>query len=375
MLSFHGATSLLALLVLGVVAAQAAEPAPLRTPEGYTRNVAIVLYEGVELLDFAGPAEVFEAAGTRGASRGRDAFRVYTVAASTAPLTSQGFLEVTPDHTWADAPAPDVLVIPGGSTQNLVEDAKFLEWLRKTAPKAEVSMSVCTGAFAFAKLGLLDGATATTWYGAVDSLRRAAPKANVTDGRRFVDNGSIVTTAGVSAGIDGALHVVARLVGRRVADETARYMEYHWTPEAYLARTYSLFNPSLDAKGRRIEQGQVLESQNAYAEAADVYRAVVAEDPKDGFAWYRLGYSLQAAGQIEKGVEASRKAAEFSEVRSDALYNVACGYALQGKRDQALQSLEDAVSAGFRARWLLTSDPDLASVREDARFQKLLSSL
>jgi transcriptional regulator GlxA family with amidase domain len=359
-------------LVLGALSARAGEAAP-RVPAGYTRNVAIVQYEGVELLDFAGPAEVFAAA--RGDSRGKPAFRVYTVAASTAPLESQGFLKVTPDHTWADAPAPDIVVVPGGSTQNLLEDPKFMEWIAKTVPKAEVSLSVCTGAFAFARAGFLDGGQATTWYGAIEGLRKAAPKATVIEGRRFIDNGSIVTTAGVSAGIDGALHVVARLLGRQVADRTAQYMEYRWTPEAYLSQSYSFLNPSLDAQGRRLQEARMLEERNSWPEAVRVYQAMTKEDPKDAHAWYRLGYALQSSGQLEAGMEASRRAAEFPEVRSDALYNLACGYATQGKKQEALESLEQAVAAGFRARWMLTNDPDLASIREDARFQKLLGSI
>src|SRR6185295_15936254 len=103
-------------------------------------------------------------------------FKVYTVAASTAPLTSQRFLKVTPDYAWADAPAPDVIVIPGGNTDVLLEDAKFNTWIAAAAPKAEISMSVCTGAFALQKAGFLDGAQATTWYGAVDELKRIATK-------------------------------------------------------------------------------------------------------------------------------------------------------------------------------------------------------
>jgi transcriptional regulator GlxA family with amidase domain len=373
MLSGNAAISLSAVLLLGAVAARAGEAAPLRVPAGYTRNVAIVLYEGVELLDFAGPAEVFAAA--RGDSRGKPAFRVYTVAVSTAPLSSQGFLKITPDYAWADAPAPEVIVVPGGNTTVLLEDPKFLEWIGKAVPKAEVSMSVCTGAFALQKAGLLDGAQATTWYGAVENLRKIATKTTVTEGRRFVDNGSVITTAGVSAGIDGALHVVARLLGRQVADRTAQYMEYHWTPEAYLSQTYSYFNPSLDEHGRRLQQAQMLEGQQDWAGAIRAYQAMTKEDPKDAFSWYRLGYALQASGQIEAGMEASRRASEFPEVRGDALYNLACGYATQGKKEEALTSLEQAVASGFRARWLLVGDPDLAIIREDARFQKILASI
>jgi transcriptional regulator GlxA family with amidase domain len=226
--------------------AKAADPGPSPSRAG-TRNVAIVVYEGVELLDFAGPGEVFAAAADIGSVGGQPAFRVYTVATSKAPLTSQGFLKILPDYTIDDAPRPDLIVVPGGQSATLTNDARFMAWARKTFEGAEVSISVCTGAFVLGKAGVLDGRTATTWFGAVERLRKAVPGATVQEGRRFVDQGRVVTTAGVSAGIDGALHVVARLLGREVADQTASYMEYRWTPEAYLVQTYVTRKGKADA--------------------------------------------------------------------------------------------------------------------------------
>lgn len=186
------------------------------------KNVAIFVHEGVELLDFAGPGEVFAAA-----KRGR-AFHVYTVATSTAPITSQGFLKVTPEYTLDSCPKPDILVIPGGATALPLKDEKVIAWIRKASADAEVSLSVCTGSFLFAKAGLLDDKEATTHWASIDRLKKAAPKTKVHADRRIVDNGKVVTTAGVSAGIDGSLHVVGRLLGKEAARETARYMEYHW---------------------------------------------------------------------------------------------------------------------------------------------------
>lgn len=223
------------LTALALLLPLAADP----PPKGGSRNVAIVLYEGVELLDFAGPGEVFAAAADFGAVNGQPAFRVYTVATSKAPLTSQGFVRILPDFTTKDAPTPDLIVVPGGNSSTLANDAHFMAWARKAFDGAEVSLSICTGAFVLAKAGLLDGRTVTTWFGAIEALRKAAPRTTVQEGRRFVDQGRVVTTAGVSAGIDGALHLVARLLGRDVADKTARYMEYRWTPEAYLVQTYA----------------------------------------------------------------------------------------------------------------------------------------
>jgi transcriptional regulator GlxA family with amidase domain len=187
------------------------------------RNVAVFLYEGVELLDFGGPGEVFAVT---------DGFNVYTVAAGADPITSQGFVGVAPEFATADAPQPDILVLPGGLVGAPLADDGVIDWIRAAGERAEISLSVCTGAFLLAKAGLLDGLQATTWHGAIERLREFAPKTTVLEHTRFVDNGKIVTTAGVSAGIDGALHVVSRLMGEQTARETARYMEYdRWVPE------------------------------------------------------------------------------------------------------------------------------------------------
>ena len=191
------------------------------------RTVAIFVHDGVELLDFAGPGEVFAAARGKGNKR----FRVVTVAAQKTAITSQGFLKVVPQHSFADCPQPDVLVLPGGATRRALQDKGLVPWVRRVAKKTEVVMSVCTGALILAEAGLLDGLEATTHFSALDALRAKAPKTVVRSDRRIVDNGAIVTTAGVSAGIDGALHVVARLLGDEAATRCARYMEYRWTRE------------------------------------------------------------------------------------------------------------------------------------------------
>jgi transcriptional regulator GlxA family with amidase domain len=196
------------------------------------RNVAVFVHEGVELLDFAGPGEVFAAART---PQGGHAFNVYTVAASADPVTSQGFVSVRPQYTLENAPRPDIVVLPGGNTGIPLQNPKVVEWVKRTSQDAEVMMSVCTGAFLLARAGLLEGQQATTHWGSIGRLRTVAPKTTVLENIRFVDNGRVVTTAGVSAGIDGALHVVDRLLGREAATGTARYMEYKWSPEKLAA--------------------------------------------------------------------------------------------------------------------------------------------
>jgi len=130
------------LLTLPLLAA--ASPLPAKEPAVYTRNVAIVLYEGVELLDFAGPGEVFGAAARFGSSKGAPAFNVYTVAVTKDPLKSY-FVKIQPEYAIDDAPKPDVIVIPGGNTDHLLENAKFMAWLKAAQPKTEVTLTVCTG--------------------------------------------------------------------------------------------------------------------------------------------------------------------------------------------------------------------------------------
>ncbi len=192
-------------------------------------KVAIIVHEGIEVLDFTGPGEVF-AATTLGE---KAPFEVFTVNKTTAPILSQGFLKVLPTYDIEHCPQPDILVIPGGGTKLILQDEAMMAWIDKTARAAAYVLTVCTGALALAKTGLLDGKQATTWHGMIEDFRRMAPKVTILENTRWVDNGAFITTAGVSAGIDGALHLVARIHGLATAQATARYMEYDkWDPEA-----------------------------------------------------------------------------------------------------------------------------------------------
>jgi transcriptional regulator GlxA family with amidase domain len=339
----------------------------------YTRNVAIVLYDGVELLDFAGPGEVFDAAGMFGAIDGARAFRVYTVAASHEPLTSQRFLKVTPEFSFAEAPLPDIVVIPGGNSRRLLESADGMAWVKKTTSQAEITMTVCTGAFVLAKTGVMSGHDVTTHFGALDGLRRAVPDARVQAGRRYVDNGSFLTTAGVSAGIDGALHLVARLLGRGVADRTARYMEYQWAPEATLAGTYSTFNPSTDERGRALQLASLHADEHRPEEAAKILRALVAKDAHDAAAWYQLGSIASGSGNFTEAATAFRGATEKPSLRANAFYNLACVLARDGRKDDALEALRKAAENGFGPRVYAEGDADLESLRADRRFGETLA--
>jgi transcriptional regulator GlxA family with amidase domain len=198
------------------------------------RNVAIFIFPDVEVLDFCGPFEVFAVTDEL---NDRKLFHTYTVAEQPGPLLARNGLKVVPDHTFADCPKPDVLVVPGGfGTRPLLSRPDVINWIRARADTAEIAASVCTGSLLYAKAGVLDGQSATTHYLRHDLLRELAPGARVVEDRRFLDNGHVVTSAGISAGIDMSLHLVARLHGAGVAENTARYMEYHWRNDGGAAR-------------------------------------------------------------------------------------------------------------------------------------------
>jgi transcriptional regulator GlxA family with amidase domain len=191
------------------------------------RNVAIVVYDGMEILDFSGPAEVFSSA-----SNDSGSFRVFTVATSKNMIVSQNFVKIEPQYTFSDCPMPDIVVIPGGNPHGSVDHDGISKWVGGLAPQLEIVMSVCTGAFFLADAGLFEHKKVTTFHNAIGELRKQAPNAEVLEGVRWVEDGKLVTTAGVSAGIDGSLHVVARLLGDQEALDVVKYMEYDaWKPD------------------------------------------------------------------------------------------------------------------------------------------------
>jgi transcriptional regulator GlxA family with amidase domain len=189
-----------------------------------TGTLAILIFEDVEVLDFCGPFEVLTVA-----NRFTDppAFNVFTVAEKPEPVLTRGGLSVNPHHRLADCPRADVLLVPGGQgTRREMHNAALIDWIKARSQEAELVLSVCTGALLLAKAGLLDGLEATTHHGAMDLLREVAPKTTIHARRRIVDNGRVVCSAGIAAGIDMSLHVVARLLGEEVPEKTARQMEY-----------------------------------------------------------------------------------------------------------------------------------------------------
>jgi putative intracellular protease/amidase len=299
--------------LMTVAAAAALACLALPAQAKYTRNVAIVIWNGAEVLDWTGPSEVFESAGQFAQMEGQPAFDVYTVSKTKDPIVSQRFVTVTPQYSIEDAPRPDIIVLPGGGTASVLNDPQFLAW-------------------------------------AGDAARD------------------------VSAGIDGALHVVARLLGRDVADQTAAYMEYRWTPEAYLAQTYSVLNPSLDARGRTLQQAGIDLRGHDYDAAIAACEGLVTADAGDLDAWYQLGAARYGAGRYQASAEAYLKAVDDESMRGRAYYNAACSYALASQTKPALEALASALEAGMAAQYALHDD-DLASLRDDPRFKALIGDV
>jgi transcriptional regulator GlxA family with amidase domain len=195
---------------------------PLPVPADGTIRVAFVLGDGFNVIDVAGAWETFQDAAIAHAA-GR--FELYTVGAARDALTGSGGLSVQPTYAFDDAPAPHVVVIPahGPSSQTV-------PWLQDVATRADLVMSVCTGAFVLADTGLLDGKTATTHHGSWDDFERAYPKIELVRGTRFVEHEHVATAGGLTSGIDLALRTVERYLGRDAADRTAAYMEYTRAP-------------------------------------------------------------------------------------------------------------------------------------------------
>lgn len=202
----------------------APEANKLTPPEKGKIPVAFAISEGVTVIDFAGPWEVFQ--DVHVSHRGKDMdeqmpFQLYTVSDKIEPLTGSGGLKLVPDYTFDTAPQPRVIVVPAQRGSQALH-----AWLRKVSPSTDVTMSVCTGAFQLGKAGLLSGKSATTHHDFFEQFEKAFPNVSLKRGLRFVENEKISTAGGLSSGIDLALRVVDRYFGRDVAQATATYMEY-----------------------------------------------------------------------------------------------------------------------------------------------------
>lgn len=199
------------------------------------RKVAIFIFDDVEVLDFAGPFEIFGVTGKQNGGEGL--FDVFTVAEK-SKIAARNNLIIEATYTFENCPTPDILLIPGGGgfkpdgtplgTRREVNNQKLLDWVREMNDKVELLLSVCTGSLILAKAGLLEGLSATTHFKAVEQMREAAPNTELFPEKRWVDNGRIILSAGVSAGIDMSLYVVSKLHGEAVAVDTATYIQYDY---------------------------------------------------------------------------------------------------------------------------------------------------
>jgi len=193
------------------------------------KRVGIVLFEDIEVLDFCGPFEVFCAVRLDEEKRREtpSPFEVCLVAEAAEPVTTAGNMSVIPDYTFENCPALHILVVPGGwGTRKQLNNPALLAWLRARAAQVETLTSVCTGSMLLGTAGLLDGRRATTHWRSLNWMRDAFPKVTVEFRQHVVEDGTLVTSAGISAGIDMALKVVARYCGEDIARATARHMEY-----------------------------------------------------------------------------------------------------------------------------------------------------
>ena len=196
-----------------------------------THTIGIYLYNNVEVLDFAGPFEVFSTAARLRFRQQPDAgalFNVFTIAEAMRPIRARGGLHVQPQCDFTDHPPVDVLIIPGGIVSDELECETVIKWITRCARSASITASVCTGAFLLGRAGLLDGKQATTHWEDIPDLRAMFPSIEVRTGTRWVDTGQVVSSAGISAGIDMSLHLVERLESKELAVGTARQMEFDW---------------------------------------------------------------------------------------------------------------------------------------------------
>ncbi len=193
------------------------------------KRVGIVLFDDVEVLDFCGPFEVFSATRLNEEKRRKEPspFEVLLVTEKNAPVVTTGGMKVIPDYTYENCPKLDIIVVPGGwGVREEIKNPVLLDWLRFRSEEVETLTSVCTGSMLLGFAGLLNGRHATTHWRSLEWMRESLPEVTVEYDKHFVEDGRILTSAGISAGIDMALKVVARYYGETVARATAKHMEY-----------------------------------------------------------------------------------------------------------------------------------------------------
>jgi copper(I)-binding protein/putative intracellular protease/amidase len=269
--------------------------APAQAPQA-RKKVAILIFDNVQIIDYTGPYEVFGSAG----------LEVFTVATSTATITTNMGMKVTPHYALNDAPAADVLLIPGGGVVATQQDPNVIKWIQERSKQAEYVLSVCNGAYILAKTGLLDGLTATTTAPLIDGLKNVAPKVKVVRDQRYVDNGKFITTAGLSSGIDGAIYVVSKMFGMARAQLTALRMEYDWKGDSKYARAnladrqlVNVLGPGLTLPAPQGSKSELLSTEGT-ADYWEMKWQVVGDGSAAG-ALKLLNETLAAGKWIEEG--------------------------------------------------------------------------
>lgn len=269
-----------------------------------TFKVAVFIYQNAEILDFTGPIEVFAAT---------EGFQVYTVSLDEKIVSTRpdGVIKILPEYTLDNAPTPDIVIVPGGNSADpSARNDKVYNWIKKNAVAGSFIMTVCSGANLVAYTDLLNGLNISTNYQIIDRMKETFPKINVMSEIRFVDSGNILTTAGVSAGIDGALHLVRRIKGIEVAKATARYMEYDkWIPEdgridyinPNIARIRDgqelILSAPIPYEGELINEAKRLMDQNRMLEASRLLQKSVEWYPNSFISFTLLGKSYKVLGK------------------------------------------------------------------------------
>jgi transcriptional regulator GlxA family with amidase domain len=195
-------------------------------------NIAIFIYPDAEVLDFSGPFEVFSTADRlykRDHPESDGIFNPFLVAETNQTVTARAGYRVEPHYSFSDHPAIDILIVVGGVHTSELEKPAVIEWIRAQHTGTERTASVCTGAFLLGKAGLLNGHPATTHWEDIPDLRSQFPTINVLEDKSWVESGKLITSGGISAGIDMSLHLVSEFTSMEFAERTARQMEYNWT--------------------------------------------------------------------------------------------------------------------------------------------------
>ena len=189
-------------------------------------NIGIYIYDEAEVLDFSGPFEVFSTASR--VSGPSETFNVFLVGETSNTVHARGGYNVNPNYSFLNHPSIDILIIAGGVHTEEMRKSSVLNWIDKESKKAQIVASVCTGAFLLAEARVLTNQKVTTHWEDIPSLRAEYPQLNVLDNQRWVDEGNVITSGGISAGIDMSLHLVRKIGSKKLAERIAKQMEFNW---------------------------------------------------------------------------------------------------------------------------------------------------